>query len=166
MQKFWKFIDFFEKFLVISLIILMLFLASLDVILRFLELGGINWLPKFLRLGVLWLALLGALIATKTNEHIKVDLINRMVKNPRILDIISLTFAGIISFVLVLPSYNLVVMTYEFQDRFFSNIPLWIMQVLMPITFALMGLRFFNLAFKRFKNQPISTQIDTTQTKE
>lgn len=158
MQKLWHYIDFFEKFLVIGLILTMLSLAALDIVLRFFNIGAIVWLPKFLRLGVLWLALLGALIATKTNEHIRVDLINRMVKNPKYLDIIALFFAGIISFILVLPTYNFVVMAYEYEDKFFANVPLWIMQVLMPLTFALMGVRFFKLAFKTIVKKSNSSQ--------
>lgn len=163
MQKFWRFIDFFEKFLLIGLIVTMLSLATLDIILRFFNMGAIVWVPKFLRLGVLWLALLGALMATKTNEHIRVDLINRMVKNPKILDIIALIFAGIISFVLVLPTYNFVIMAYEYEDKFFANVPLWIMQVLMPLTFALMGARFFKLAAKKIANKPIANETQKTQ---
>lgn len=153
MRKLERLIDLFEKSIVIGLILVMLGLASLDIIMRLFELGGINWLSKFLRLGVLWLALLGALIATKTNEHIRVDLINRMVKNPRVLDVISLLFASLVSFALALPSYNLVIMTFEFEDKFFSNIPLWTMQLLMPLTFLLMGIRFLILAFKKILNK-------------
>lgn len=135
-----------EDYLLISLLLSMILLAGIDILARWIFGGGISWVPPLLRVMVLWLGLLGALLATRTREHIAIDLINRMVspKANQILQAITHLFAAVVCLIIAYHSQLFVDMAREFNDIAFAQIPAWPMQMIIPITFAAMGLRFLN----------------------
>lgn len=153
MQKLGIFLDRLEKSILFVLIFTMLLFATLDLFLRYFNLGSFTWVAPFLKISVLWITMLGGLLAAKSDEHIKVDLINKLVKNSKIVDVIPRLFTAFIAFVLTIPSYYLVQMSFEFGDKFFNKIPLWIMLIIMPLSFFLIGLRYLLLAFERIKEK-------------
>lgn len=59
-----------EDSLLVLLLLAMILLAGFDILARSLFGGGVSWIPPLLRVLVLWLGLLGALLATRTREHI------------------------------------------------------------------------------------------------
>ena len=54
--------------------------AVMQILLRnFFDIGLI-WLESYLRMQVLWLAMLGAMVATREGEHIRIDLLARFIQ--------------------------------------------------------------------------------------
>ncbi|MDQ4425040.1 TRAP transporter small permease, partial [Thalassolituus sp.] len=107
--------------------------------------GGVSWIPPLLRVMVLWIGLLGALLATRSREHISIDLISRL-GGPtlnRIASTITLLFAAVVCGLVGWFSGQYVQLAFEFQDIAFADIPAWPLQLIIPFTFGLMGLRFF-----------------------
>ena len=66
-----------EDGLLVSLLVLMVLLATGQILLRNLFDAGLSWGDPSLRLMVLWLALLGAMAATRDDNHIRIDLLSR-----------------------------------------------------------------------------------------
>lgn len=55
-------------------------LAVMQILLRnFFDIGLI-WLESYLRMQVLWLAMLGAMVATREGGHIRIDLLARFIQ--------------------------------------------------------------------------------------
>ncbi len=134
-----------EDSVLVLLLLAMILLAGYDILARSIFGGGVSWIPPLLRVMVLWIGLLGALLATRSREHISIDLISRL-GGPtlnRIASTITLLFAAVVCGLVGWFSGQYVQLAFEFQDIAFADIPAWPLQLIIPFTFGLMGLRFF-----------------------
>ena len=104
------------------------------------------WAESVLKILVLWIALLGAMVATRENQHIKIDLLERFLPPLALLLCRKMTsiFSAIICGLAAYWSADLVY--YEFLDSTvaFGVVPVWLCQMIMPIAFFVMGLRFLS----------------------
>ena len=72
-----------EDAILVLILTAMIFLASAQIFLRnFLDMGFI-WGDEMLRMLVLWLAVAGAVSASRTDKHISIDVLNRFLP-PRV----------------------------------------------------------------------------------
>lgn len=130
---------------IISLLLFgMIALAAAQILMRNAFDSGIIWADPLLRIMVLWLGLLGALAATRENKHISIDLLTRFVSGT-IRDItrsITSLFSAAVSALLAYHSLRFVIMEYESKSNAFSDVPAWIMELILPIAFALITVRF------------------------
>lgn len=134
-----------EDGVLVLLLLAMIVLAGYDILARSIFGGGVSWIPPLLRVMVLWIGLLGALLATRSREHISIDLISRL-GGPtlnRIASTITLLFAAVVCGLVGWFSSQYVQLAFEYQDIAFADIPAWPLQLIIPFTFGLMGLRFF-----------------------
>lgn len=133
-----------EDGVLVALLLGMIVLAGVDILARTLFGGGIIWAQPLLRVMVLWLGLLGALLATRTREHIAIDLASRLAGPGlrRLLALISSVFAAMVCLLLAWHSQNFVRIAWEVGDVAFGRVPAWPLQIIIPLSFALMGLRF------------------------
>ncbi len=133
-----------ELGLIILLLAVMVNLAFLQVLLRNLFSTGILWADIFLRHLVLWLGFLGAAIATRSDRHIKMDVLNRVLP-ARFQPMVSLfTHSLSLAVCAVLARAGYTFLQFEIEDRtvLFASMPAWIFQLIIPLGFALIGLRF------------------------
>lgn len=122
----------------------MVVLAFLQIALRNLFDFSFTWGDPLLRVAVLWLALVGAIAATRDDNHIRIDLLLRFLPDglgtplKRITDLISALVCGIITW------QSLLLIQTELADATisFSGIPTWILQLILPIGFGVITLRF------------------------
>lgn len=133
-----------EDALLIVLLLAMIVLAGIDIIARSLFGGGIAWVPPLLRVMVLWLGLLGALLATRTREHIAIDILNRMAGDSvkRLSAVITSAFAAVVCALIAWHSLEFVKGSLEYNDIAFARVPAWPLQVIIPLSFGLMSARF------------------------
>jgi TRAP-type C4-dicarboxylate transport system permease small subunit len=122
----------------------MILLASTQIILRnFLD-SGIAWADEALRLMVLWVAMLGAVAASRDNRHISIDILSKVlpvgIKRFTALIVHGVT-AGVCGLLAFL-SAAFVSETYQFDDRLLDNIPAWWFQAILPVAFSLMAYRY------------------------
>ncbi|MBT4163128.1 MAG: TRAP transporter small permease subunit [Gammaproteobacteria bacterium] len=129
--------------LVIALVS-MLLMALLQIAMRNFFDSGFLWAESFLRILVLWVAMLGAMVATRERNHINIDILSKFLDPSvmRLLRVLTNLFAAGVCFVSVY--YAVEFIQYEFQDGTiaFASMPVWICQSIIPIGFAVMGLRF------------------------
>ncbi len=122
----------------------MIVLASLDIFLRMFTGGGLVWVSPLIRIMVLWLGLLGALLATRDNQHISIDILSRILGDAmrRWAQAFTSLFAALVCGVTAWYSIEFVQGSFEYQDEVMSGVPAWPMQVVVPLSFAMMSLRF------------------------
>ena len=133
-----------EDGLLALILFTMVVLASSQVIMRNLFEGGFSWGEPLLRLLVLWLGLMGAMVATRLDRHITVDALLRVLPPglQHIARILTKLATAMVCGLLAYHSARLVVIDYEFQSLAFGSVPAWVGDLILPIAFAVMTLRF------------------------
>lgn len=140
-----RLITYVEESLLALLLGVMIILATSQIFMRNIWESGVDWSDPLLRVLVLWLGLLGAMAATRDGSHIKIDLLTKLLPaaaarylNP-LTNLISATICAIVCY----HSSRFVMMEYEDGVTAFANVPAWLCEIIIPIGFGLMALRFF-----------------------
>ena len=129
--------------LVVALTLILAF-ALIQILLRNLDDDSILWADPFVRVLVLWVTMLGAMVATREGRHIGIDLLARYLP-AQWLAWLTLTNGLIASGVCGLLAWytlDLVIIEYEGQASQFADVPTWLCQTIMPFGFAVMSVRF------------------------
>ena len=132
----------------------MVLLATLQIFLRNFFESGITWADPVLRSLVLWLGLLGALLAARSDKHISIDIFSRVLSQRAKdgLAVLTHLFVTFIASVISWNSARLVLGDYQAGTIAFSVVPSWIVQLIIPISFAIIALRYFLLSTVRLQS--------------
>ncbi len=133
-----------EEVLLVCLVVAMLVLGFLQILFRNLISVGIVWIDPLVRHLVLWIALLGASIATRENRHISIDILSGRLSPgyySRVQGAVQL-FSALVCFLLVHPAVRFVQNDYVAGKTLAFGIPLWLAQAVMPAMMLVMGGRF------------------------
>ncbi len=147
-MKFLNFIDEIiarvETVLVIILLSLMVIVGFVQVLLRNLFQTGLLWADPLLRHAVLWIAFIGASIATYEDRHINIDILTRLLspKLKRLVSILTNAFALVVCIILFKASVDFIKMEFEYPTEVFRGVKNWMLEIIIPIGFGLMSLRF------------------------
>ena len=126
------------------LLLVMILLATAQILLRDLLETGLSWADPVLRLLVLWLALLGAMAATRDHNHIRIDLLSRFLP-PRIKQVaqrVTDSFAAVICGLLAWHAGRFVLLEQADGTLLFSTLPAWMGELILPLGFGVIALRF------------------------
>ncbi|MGM0595313.1 MAG: TRAP transporter small permease [Pseudomonadota bacterium] len=133
-----------EEALISLLLALMIVLAGAQIVLRNLFDSGIDWGDPLLRILVLWVGLLGAMLATRQDKHIRVDLLTRYLPQTwkRYSAVLTHLFSAGVCALIAWHSGRFV--RFEMQDgiELFSGLPAWVAEAILPLAFTVMALRF------------------------
>ena len=134
-----------ELGVLVGVVLLMVFMAALQILLRKFFNYGLLWGDIFLRQLVLWVSFIGASLATKENKHINMDLLGRILKGgwKTSGEIVIHLFSCFIAILLTQASWKFMQSEIEFGSTVFNNVPSWYFEIIIPIGFGLMALRFF-----------------------
>lgn len=133
-----------EDSLLVLLLSAMILLASSQILMRNVWDMGQFWIDPLLRLLVLWLGLLGAMAATRESRHISIDIVSHHLP-PKLKDTVHLVtdlFASVICALLSYHAVRFVLFEKEDGAMLFLNIPAWVCELVLPIGFGIMALRF------------------------
>ncbi len=162
LKKINDFIAAVEEWFLVTLILVMVLLAFLQVLLRNLTGQGILWGDPLLRHLVLWVGFIGASLATRSEKHINMDVFGRLLshRNKLIAQIIINLFAVAVTWALTNASWNFVLEEKEFGDTLFNNIPVWYFQIIIPFGFLLMMLRFIFITIEKSHSLVTGSEIN------
>lgn len=122
----------------------MILLAAAQIVMRnFLNIGVI-WGDELLRMLVLWIALAGAVAASRADKHINIAILDRYLPEQAkiLVKIIVHLFTAAVCGVVSWHSVYFVRTSYEFGDVLMGSIPAWIPQLVLPIGFGLICYRY------------------------
>lgn len=126
---------------------------------------ALPWADGAMRAIVLWLAMLGGVVATGRLRHIRIDLVERWLPPVGVVWLRRLVFAAtaLVCLALTWTSLDIVALEYKFQAVAFLDVPNWIVQLIVPIGFGMMAARF--LAWAVFPPSgevlPVSDRIES-----
>lgn len=133
-----------EDALLVLLLSAMIVLAGTQILLRNLLDSGFVWIDPLLRVLVLWLGLIGATVATRNNRHIRIDLLSKLFSRNthRLIQSIIGQISAWTCLVVAWYGFKWIQMDYADGVTSFAGIPAWLLEVIIPLTFALIGLRY------------------------
>mgnify|MGYP001213458666 CR=1 FL=1 len=138
-----------EDGLLAALLGSLLLLSVAQIVLRVAFDAGLPWAEPVSRAGVLFLALLGALGATRSGKHIAIDALPRFLppRPRRVVWAVSQVAAAILCLALAWLGWGMVAMEREAPVPFVAGVPSWVPMLVVPLGFGLMGLRFLVAAW-------------------
>ena len=143
-----------EKFLVAAMLSVMILLAFLQIVLRNVFSTGIAWGDPLVRYLVLWVGFIGASLATKEGKHIIIEIFSRWFSGhgSRYLKATSYLVSAFVCGLLTFAGWTFVKNEAQMGTTTFLEIPAWIPQIIIPVTFALITLRFVFSFFAALTN--------------
>ncbi len=142
-----------EDAILVGLLALMIGMSVTQIFLRNLFESGIIWSDVLVRILVLWVGLVGAMVASRQGNHITIDLLDRYLPTTAkpIVNFVVELFTALICSVVVY--YSLVFVQMEFVDggTAFAWVPVWVCEAIIPFAFSVIALRYFILSFTNLK---------------
>jgi len=133
-----------EDAFLVTILSSMILLAAGQIVLRNLFNVGFIWGDEALRLMVLWIAVAGAVAASRNDKHITIDVLDRFlpgrIKSAK--NVLIHGFTAVISGILTWYSLQFVRTSYEFADVLLGGIPAWLLQLILPVGFGLIAYRY------------------------
>jgi TRAP-type C4-dicarboxylate transport system permease small subunit len=125
-------------------------LAFTQIFLRNLFGIGLVWADPVLRQIVLWVAMVGAGIATREYRHINVNIVTRFlpIRIKAGVGFLTDLFASVVCGLLTYSTWSLVMDEYHYhvEGNLVGGIPMWVSQAILPCAFALISLRFLRFS--------------------
>ena len=133
-----------ENTLIALILFSTMFIAVTQIVLRNGFSSGLSWADPALKMLVLYITIVGSIIATRENKHLSIDVLSKFLPEHlnHLVQKATNIFSAIICLLMSFYSLKLLQISKEFEDVAFNGIPLWILQLILPIGFLLMAIRF------------------------
>ncbi len=133
-----------ETGILVALLLSMIVISVVQIIMRNFFNSGLLWADSFVRIAVLWLTLIGAMVASREGKHITIEVLlpalskrmQQLVK--RMTD----TFTALVCFLVAYYSFVFVKIEYEDAGLAFAFVPNWVAEAIIPFAFFIIGLRY------------------------
>lgn len=129
----------------------MIVLAFGQIVLREVFETGFVWADELVKLMVLWLAMIGAVAASRDDRHIRIDVLSQLLPDSviRFSRVLVDVFAAVVSGVVAWQAWRYLQLEIEFEDQVLIDTPAWVAHLIVPLAFALISYRFACLAAGR-----------------
>jgi TRAP-type C4-dicarboxylate transport system permease small subunit len=141
----WRGLHYIEDTALVLLLLMMILLAVTKIVLRNAADTSIVWADPFLTVAVLWVGLLGAMIAARDNAHIAIDIATRYLPErlARYSAALIALFAALVCAIVARHAGLFVLDEREVGAMAFAKVPAWICEIILPVAFALISVRYF-----------------------
>ena len=142
-----------EDSILVGLLLLMITMAVLQIFLRNLFETGIVWSDVLVRILVLWVGLLGAMVASRQGNHINIDILDRFLPE-RAKVVVSFVVEVFTAFICTIVAYySLQFVQMEFADggMAFAKVPVWLCEAIIPFAFGVIAIRYVQLSIINLK---------------
>ena len=136
-----------DGFLVV-LLLGILSMAVVQIFLRNVFETGIIWGDILVRILVLWIGMTGAVVASRRGEHINVDIVTRLLPvaaRPAVNAVVAFLTSAVCT-VAAYHSIRFVAAEAVFGGTAFAGVPVWLCQMIIPVGFAMIAVRYLLLA--------------------
>jgi TRAP-type C4-dicarboxylate transport system permease small subunit len=134
-----------EEAVLVILMLGMMTLAVAQIVLRNTVGSGLVWGETAVRILVLWTALIGATLASRSGQHISMDLAGRYLppRARRLAKIVADLFAAAACAAVAWYSVGFTRSEYASGTTVFGDFPSWPGTVIIPLAFGVIALRYF-----------------------
>ena len=161
-NKFIKLINTFEDGLLVAILSSMIVLAVYQIVARNLLGNGSVWIDPMLRTLVLWVGLSGAVVATRTDNHIRIDAFVKYFPKHILIYIQRFVYLFTLSICLLIAWHasRFVYSEYEYQTIAFAGIPAWLTALIIPVSFSLIAIRYALLIVSPYERKVVQDGDD------
>nr|NJM02281.1 TRAP transporter small permease [Desulfobacula sp.] len=157
MDRFHKGIGVLQKIedsILIGLLLLMIGIAFFQILLRNLFGSGMNFGDELIRILVLWISLVGAMVASRNNSHINIDLVSRYLPDPvkKFSTVLTGMFTALVCAAMAYFSLDFVLLEKSEGIIAFSGVPAWACESIIPLAFAVISFRYLILSLATLFN--------------
>ncbi len=140
-----------ENTVLVLLLTAMIVLAVGQIVLREFFDTGIIWADEFVKLLVLWIAMLGSIAASRDDRHLRIDVLSHALSEKMVVvaRLVVELFAAVICGVVAFHAYRWLQIQVEYEDTVLIDVPAWLAHGILPVAFALMTYRFELSSIKR-----------------
>ncbi|MDP8223052.1 MAG: TRAP transporter small permease [Candidatus Lernaella stagnicola] len=139
-----RFLHAVENTALVAVLSIMIVLSFGQILMR--NFFGVSyaWLDPLLRFLVLWVAMLGAMVATREDHHISIDVLSFLVtgRGKAILRIVTDLFTATVAVLLTHASVRFITDEFAGGAKAFGGVPTWVAELILPIAFGVIALRF------------------------
>ncbi len=141
-----------EQVFITVLLTMMILMAFSQIVLRNFFDTGISWGDSLVRYLVVWVGFIGAAIATREDKHINIDVVSRWLTGLQgnCIQFISHFFSTAVCGLLTLAAIKFIHFEAQMGSTTFFGLPVWIPEIIIPVTFGLMTLRFAIRFFREY----------------
>ena len=144
-----------EQFVIGILMIAASFILFVNVVARYGFNEGFAWAEELTRYAIVWMVFIGGSLAARNGAHICVDVLSRLLEGQAVrklllvgIDLLCVAFSLFVVWI----GWELTAQAKEFgQVTPVMQVPLWTMQLAIPVGSALMAMRFFQHALEQLK---------------
>jgi len=142
-----------EDGLLVAVLGTMIFFAVLQIVLRNVFDEGIVWADPLLRILVLWVGLVGAMVASRTDHHIAINVLSRYLPPAAKAAAGALValFTGMVCSVIAYHAVRFVASEYGGGVMAVGRIPVWVGEAIIPVAFIVIALRYFLMTVLRLR---------------
>lgn len=133
-----------EDAMLVIILSSMIILAGTQIILRNIFQSGFTESDTLLRILVLWVGMIGAVVATRERRHISIDILTRYLsgKVRLYVDVIINVFVVIVCGLLATHSARMLMVDYTDGTIAFGKVPTWALESILPVAFSIITLRY------------------------
>ena len=133
-----------EDGLLVILLVILIVISGGQILFRNLFGAGLMDIDSFSRLLVLWLGMLGAVVASRNKKQINVDILSaRLPKRARtVVSVLLNLFTSAVSLVVASYSYSFVLIEYDSGITLFAFVPSWAPVTILPLAFMLIAFHY------------------------
>jgi len=145
---------FVEDGLLVALLAALVALAVAQIALRNLFDTSLLWADPAVRVMVLWVAMLGAVVATRFDKQISVDAVSRFLPGrwKAAARVATDLFTAAVSLALAWHSVRLLLGDRAGGSMVVASVPLWVCELVLPLAFGVIGLRYLAYAVAHGRN--------------
>lgn len=144
-----------ETALLVGMLLLMMGLSAAQILLRNVFGTGLVWADVGVRLLVLWIGLAGAMVASRTGDHIRIDAAVRYLPGrwAGAAEALSRLATALVCGLAAWHGFRFVRMEAEFGGTAFLRVPVWVCQTIIPVAFGVIALRYLGLTAALVRNR-------------
>jgi len=137
-----------EDGLLVVMLAGLIVLAATQIALRNLLDTSLLWADPAVRVVVLWVGMIGAMVATRFDKQISVDVVSRFLPGrwKAAARVVTDLFTAGVSLALAWHSARLLLGDRAEGVTVFASVPLWVCELVLPVAFGVIGIRYLAYA--------------------
>jgi len=144
MNRLLHILSWIENATLIGLLGVLILLAGAQIVFRNVLDLSVLGVDPILRMLVLWVAMLGAVAASRENRHISVDLFSRLLPARALPAVRTVTdaFTVVVCLLMAWHAARFVVSEHDAGGQLAGLFPVWVAELILPLAFGLIALRY------------------------
>lgn len=142
-----------EDTLLVGMLGAMIVLTTAQIVLRNVFDGAIIWADPLLRVAVLWVGMIGAMVATRNDRQISIDAVSRFLPDlwKARMRVVTDLFTAVVSAVVAWSAFRLMIDDRAAGGLAIAKVPVWVCESILPVAFAVIALRYLLFAIKHLR---------------